>query len=81
MVTQTKEHGENKKTTTDNRRYLINYDQYTRRRNVLLFGLPDDDEITVDDEDFSSGDEAVSHTFEKLQVNNLVRFTEVFRLG
>lgn len=81
LKTLTNQQENTSKCTKDNLRYLINHDRNTRQRNVLIFGLPDDDEISLGDETFDSDREAIEHIFEKLEVEEKVELTEFFRLG
>ena len=75
------DHEKTKKCTNDNLRYLINHDRNVRQKNVLLFGLPDVDEIKLGNDTFESDRAAVEHIFEKLEVADDVELTEFFRLG
>ena len=81
MKTMKKEREEETKTSKDNLRYLINHDRSARQRNVLLFGVQDDDVITLGEETFNSDRAAVREIFEKIEVGGDVKVTEVFRLG
>ena len=81
LKTLTDDHEKTKTCTKDNMRYLINHDRNVRQRNVLLFGLPDVEEITLGNATFKSDREAVQHIFEKLEVSDDMKFTDFFRLG
>ena len=81
MKALSEDHEKTKKCTSDNLRYLINHDRNVRQRNVLLFGLPDDEEIKLGNDTFDSDRAAVEHIFERLEVENDVKLTEFFRLG
>ena len=48
---------------------------------MLLFGLADNDVITLGDETFNSDSDAITHIFEKLEVSDEVEYNEMFRLG
>lgn len=75
------DHEKSKKCSQENLRYLINHDRNLRQRNVLLFGLPDEDVIPLGDESFDSDHDAVLNIFEKLELPEEVEITELFRLG
>ena len=68
------------KTARDNCRYLVNHDRSARQRNVLLFGVPDNDEITIGDETVNSNQEAAQTIFGKLGIHD-AKVLESFRLG
>ena len=48
----------NQKCTQDNLKYLINHDRNVRQRNVILFGVPDEDVVELGDESFDDDREA-----------------------
>ena len=81
LKTLNDDHEKSKKCSKDNLRYLINHDRNVRQRNVLLFGLPDEDEVTLGEETFESDRDAVQHIFEKLGVSGEIKMTDFFRLG
>ena len=75
-----KERGDDVKITNDNLRYLINLDRNTRQRNVLLFGVPED-ELQIGDKLCNSDEEVVNYIIELFELEHQVTFIEAFRLG
>ena len=69
-----------KKTVSDNCRYLINHDRSVRQRNVLMFGIPDNDSITLFEEGVDSDQQAAKIILEKIGLND-INILEAFRLG
>ena len=55
----------------------INLDRNTRQRNLLLFGVPED-ELYIGDKTFNSDVDVVNHIFELLELNDQVSYIEVF---
>lgn len=74
------ERDKEKKTVRDNCRYLINHDRSARQRNLLLFGVPDEESITLNNETVTSNREVAQLIFEKIGVHD-VNIIESFRLG
>lgn len=75
------EFDKNKTCAENNLRYLINHDRNSRQRNVVVFGLPDDDEISLGDEVFENDLDAVNHVLDQLELPEEVKIIELFRLG
>ena len=65
---------------SDNCRYLINHDRSVRQRNVLMFGIPDNDSITLFEEGVDSDQQAAKIILEKIGLND-INILETFRLG
>ena len=81
IKTMNKEREEEKKTSRDNCKYLVNHDRSVRQRNVLLMGVPDSDVITVGDDDYNSDRDAAVAVFDKMGITNDLKISEIFRLG
>ena len=76
-----KEHEEEKKTSRDTCKYLVNHDRSVRQRNILIMGVPDNDVITLGDENYNSDREAAVSVFEKMGITCDLKINEIFRLG
>ena len=71
------------KTVSDNNlKYLINLDRNERRRNVILFGVPEENnELKIEENVASSDHEKIELILNYIGVSNSRNITEFFRLG
>ena len=52
-----------------------------RQRNVILFGVPDEDVVELGDESFDDDREAFNHIVGKLGIRDELEVTDLFRMG
>ena len=70
------------KTTKENLKYLINHDRNVRQQNILLFGFPGSDDISLGGNSFSSDKDAIiNHLFMQMGIEEELKVTGMFRLG
>ena len=67
----------------NNLKYLINLDRNERRNNLLLFGLPEDDDLNIDGEISTSEMEKFIAVLKKMEIYDQCKteIRELFRLG
>lgn len=67
----------------NNLKYLINLDRNERRNNLLLFGLPEDDDLNIDGENSKTDMEKYVAVLKKMEVHEQCKneIRELFRIG
>ena len=70
----------NKKTSENNLKYLINLDRNIRRKNVILFGVPENDSLTIADEPANTDKEKYELLFKYMGCSDII-VNDHYRLG
>ena len=70
-----------KKTGENNLKYLVNLDRNTRRSNVIVLGLPENENLDINTESLSSDAEKVEGLLKFIKVDNQVEIQNLERLG
>ena len=70
-----------KKTGENNLKYLVNLDRNTRRSNVIVLGLPENENLDINTESLSSDEEKVEGLLKFIKVDSQVEIQNLERLG
>ena len=70
-----------KKSCENNLKYLVNHDRNMRRSNVMLLGLPEDEDLVIGEATVKGDDDKIHALFKFLKVETVVEMVSYSRLG
>ena len=70
-----------KSTSKNNLKYLINHDRNVRRNNVMVFGLPEKDNLVVGQIEATNDEAKIQALLSHMKIREKVETTSLFRLG
>lgn len=77
----TTERDELRKTSQNNLKYLINFDRNVRRTNVMIFGVPEKENLVVNQIEASDDETKISALLGQMQVQEKVEVMSYTRIG
>ena len=76
-----KERDDLKKTTMNNLKYLVNHDRNSRRCNVMLFGVPENEDMMINGIEAAGDKEKIDVLLDYIRVKDDVEILSFARLG